>query len=194
MQRSHLFDLILAVQAILSDEVPVIVGSQATHALSTDPPEIALESIECDFILFGGKAEERERINSELGVFSPFQREHGYYADALGLATVVLPSGWQDRLQPLHDSEGNIVAHCLEIHDLAVSKVIAGREKDLEFLEAALASGLIRIDELLRRLDLAAEKVENDVISDRLGRLIDFLTRKKTHHGALETIKEFTRR
>lgn len=189
MQKSHLFDLILAVKDILSDELPVIVGSQATHALSADPPEIALESIECDFILFGGKAVERERINNDLGVFSPFQREHGYYADALGLATVVLPSGWQDRLLPLHDSNGNTVAKCLEIHDLAVSKLVAGREKDHEFLEAALASDLIRIDELLSRLDLAAEKVENDVISDRLGRLVNFLARTRIHGDSIEAIR-----
>lgn len=194
MQRSHLFDLILAVQAILSDEVPVIVGSQAIHALSSDPPEIALESIECDFILFGGKAEERERINNELGVFSPFQREHGYYADALGLATVVLPSGWQDRLQPLRASDGTTVAKCLEIHDLAVSKAIAGREKDHEFLEAALASGLINADDLLKRLDLAAKRVENDVISDRLGGLVEFLARKRIHGDSIEAIRNFMHR
>ncbi len=42
----------------------------------------------------------------QIGFASNFQETHGYYADAVGLATVVLPAGWQERLVPLKDEAG----------------------------------------------------------------------------------------
>ena len=191
MQKSDLFDLILAVRVILSDDLPIIVGSQATHALSEVPPEVALESVECDFLVFGGNAEARDRINEDLGVFSQFQRQRGYYADALGLATAIIPSGWQVRLQPLVGPDGDIVANCIEVHDLAVSKLIAGREKDLEFLQDAIFSGLISVSTFLERIVLVASQVENDTISDRISRLIYVLKRNDVGHQVIDVMTRF---
>ncbi len=128
----------------------------------------------------------------ELGVLSRFQRERGFYADALGLATVVLASGWEDRLRPLLDEEGRIVANCLDIYDVAVSKLVAGREKDLDFLESALASELIGIEQLLDRLQLVKSKVENDTLADRLGRLSARLKQAMIHGASIEAIKAFS--
>ena len=137
MRKSDLFELIREINEISSEEKPIIVGSQAVHAVTEDLPEIARKSIECDFLFVGGKTETRAEINKKLGVFSNFQIEHGFYADALGLATVVLPTNWHERLQPFLDEDGKVIAYCAEIHDIAVSKLIAGREKDFQFLKDA---------------------------------------------------------
>ena len=144
VRKSDLFELIREINEISSEEKPIIVGSQAVHAVAEILPEIAQKSIECDFLLAGGKSEIRAAINKKLGVFSNFQLEHGFYADALGLATVVLPTSWEKRLQPLTDDKGEIVAYCAEIHDIAVSKLIAGREKDFRFLKDAFCLKLFR--------------------------------------------------
>ena len=45
-----------------------------------------------------------------------------------------LPTGWERRLRPLR--AGRITALCLQAHDLIVSKLAAGRLKDLEFIAA----------------------------------------------------------
>ncbi len=103
MRKSDLFELIAAIKFLAPDEMPIIVGSQAVHLVTNFPPEIVQQSIECDFLIVGGKGEIRAVINKKLGVFSQFQIEHGFYADALGLATVILPAGWQERLQNLND-------------------------------------------------------------------------------------------
>ena len=100
------------------------------------------------------KAETRTEINKQLGVFSNFQIEHGFYADALGLATVVLPTGWRERLQPLLDESGESIAYCAEIHDIAVSKLIAGREKDFQFLSDAFRLEIISIEKFVPRVRL----------------------------------------
>jgi hypothetical protein len=58
----------------------------------------------------------------------------------MGAETAVLPDGWRERLIPLRNQNtGGGTGLCLEVHDLAVSKLVAGREKDLAFI-----SGLVR--------------------------------------------------
>lgn len=104
MRKSDLFKLISAIKNLSIDEEPIIVGSQSAHAVTNHIPEIAKKSIECDFLFRSGSAELREMVNRSLGVFSVYQDENGFYADAIGLATVVLPVGWDSRLNPLHYS------------------------------------------------------------------------------------------
>lgn len=167
MQKSYLFDLISLVDGVLDEnELPIIVGSQALFAQTDHPPLIVRESRECDFLLFGGKTAERDKINREYGVFSTYADEKGYYADALGLASVVLPDGWQERLQPLFDPSEKLVARCLEVYDLAASKIAAGRPKDLEFLAFGFSSGLIFVDQFLERSFLLKSKLENDALKE----------------------------
>ena len=83
MRKSDLFELISAINLIAPDEMPIIVGSQAVYIVTDFPPEIIRQSIECDFLFVGGKTEIRTEISKKLGIFSQFQIEHGFYADAL---------------------------------------------------------------------------------------------------------------
>jgi hypothetical protein len=144
VQKSYLFDLISVVRSVLDEnDLPIIVGSQSIFAQTDDPPRIVRESRECDFLLFGGKGAERDKINSDFGVFSTFADEKGYYADALGLASVTLPGGWEERLISLHDPQGKVVARCLDRYDLAASKIAAGRPKAIEFLSDSFESPVV---------------------------------------------------
>lgn len=45
-------------------------------------------------------------------------------------------------------------ARCLEPHDLVVSKLVVGRQKDFEFARALLVAGLGDIDVLRARAEL----------------------------------------
>ncbi|MGC2238745.1 MAG: DUF6036 family nucleotidyltransferase [Pyrinomonadaceae bacterium] len=168
MRKSDLFELVAAIKSVAPEETPVIVGSQAVHLVTNFPPEIVRQSIECDFLLIGGKSETRAEINKKLGVFSKFQIEHGFYADALGLATVILPPNWQDRLQNFEDENGNVIANVAEIHDIAVSKLIAGREKDFLFLKELFIREIIGIDIFLERVRLVGSMPQSAVLISRL--------------------------
>lgn len=192
MQKSYLFELISLVNKVLSkNEVPVIVGSQALFAQTDHPPLIVRESRECDFLLFDGKASERDTINREFGIFSSFAGEKGYYADALGLATVVLPDGWQERLVPLVDPEGKVVAKCLDIYDLAASKIAAGRPKDIEFLAFGFSADLILVDLFLVRSLVLRSKLENDALKERFCRLAKYLNESDRRSEAADKIRTF---
>lgn len=191
MRKLDLFELIREINEISSEEKPIIVGSQAIHAIAEILPEIAQKSIECDFLFVGGKTETRTEINKKLGVFSNFQLEHGFYADALGLATVVLPTDWQKRLQPLLDENGEIVAYCAEIHDIAVSKLIAGREKDFQFLKDAFWLDVIWAEEFIVRVRLVESMPQGSVLKDRLEKLEKYLSEQKTQGKIISPIREF---
>lgn len=193
MRKSDLFELIREISEISTEEKPIIVGSQAVHAVTEDLPEIVRKSIECDFLFTGGKAETRAEINKKLGVFSRFQLEHGFYADALGLATVVLPTDWQKRLQPLLNQKGETIAYCVEIHDVAVSKLISGREKDFQFLKDAFWREIIAVEEFLTRVHLVESMAQGAVLTDRLEKLEKYLSEQKAESRIIAPVRDFLR-
>jgi hypothetical protein len=177
VRKSDLFELVRQIKTITSNEIPIIVGSQAVHLVTNFPPEIIQQSIECDFIFISGKSETRTEINKKLGVFSNFQLENGFYADALGLATVILPTNWQERLQPFKDEKGETIALVAEIHDIAVSKLIAGREKDFLFLKELFIREFIEIDVFVERVLLVKEMPQNSILVARLETLAKIISK-----------------
>lgn len=67
-----------------------------------------------------------------IGEGSRFHKEFGYYAQGVDQHTAVLPRRWRDRLVPVSNpNTAGVVGLCLEVSDLAISKYIAGRPKDL---------------------------------------------------------------
>ncbi len=80
------------------------------------------------------------------------------------------PHGWQART--IDVSVGKIVAHCMEPHDVVLSKLGAGREKDLEFASAAAALGLVEQSVLLTRLRLVPATADHlGLIAERIATL-----------------------
>jgi hypothetical protein len=61
-----------------------------------------------------------------------------------------------------------VTAWCLELHDLWVSKAVAGREKDREFCQALVRRGVVMADVLESRLD-AVPGLDPRVRSTALG-------------------------
>ncbi|MEJ7712933.1 MAG: DUF6036 family nucleotidyltransferase [Pyrinomonadaceae bacterium] len=110
-------------------------------------------------------------MTEEIGLASVFREINGYYADALGLATVVLPTGWQERLLPLTDADGKLRAYCLETHDACVSKLMAGREKDFAFILDLLSRQLISVETLAERAHLISEMPQKEALLPRLENL-----------------------
>ncbi|OGA02744.1 MAG: hypothetical protein A2W68_12305 [Betaproteobacteria bacterium RIFCSPLOWO2_02_64_14] len=64
-----------------------------------------------------------------------------------------MPRGWQRRLVRVeNENTGGYVGLCLEVHDLALSKYAAGREKDLKFTRELAQHEMTHKRTLLRRL------------------------------------------
>jgi len=153
VNREQLEHLIRAAADIADDDELIILGSQAILGQFPDaPPELCISA---DLDLYPKNRPERaDLVEGSIGELSPFHETFGYYAHAAGPETAVLPAGWEERLIPVRGSATRgATGWCLEVHDLAISKCVAGREKDLEYLLVLARSGLASLDMLRERLE-----------------------------------------
>ncbi len=158
MNRTDFDHAIRAAGAVLGATELLVIGSQAVHASLPEPiPPEAERSIEVDIVPLddpdGAKA---DLIDGSIGEASLFQHTFGFYAQGVSETTAVLPTGWRDRLVR-YESPGTsgVTAWCLELHDLWISKAVAGRPKDYEFCRA-----------LTRQ-----QSVDSDLLSERLSQI-----------------------
>ena len=130
-----------------------IVGSAAILAAIPDPPAGSLTATrDVDVIPPGDDEQLADRISFVLGEASDFDMEYGYYAQGVSLRTPAFaPADWQARALPVRVAV--YTGWCMEPHDLVLSKLGAGRDKDLEFARDAATLGLVSRDELLARLE-----------------------------------------
>jgi hypothetical protein len=170
MTRTQLEHIIRAAGTIADDDDIVVIGSQAILGQFPGAPEEFLVSREAD--VYPRKYPERaDLIDGSIGEGSPFESLFGYYAHGVGPETAVLPKDWEDRLVVVSGENTRFVrGWCLEVHDLAIAKLVAGREKDLEFVESLhryrMAEGAI----LLARLALTAMNAEiRSLVETRIG-------------------------
>lgn len=153
MTRSELEHVIRAAGAIAKDAEIVIIGSQAILGEYPDAPPALLASMEADVFPLN-HPERADRIEGAIGEGSRFHEEFGYYAQAVSESTATLPKGWRRRLVRVHnENTGGIAGLCLEVHDLAISKYVAGREKDLAFTATLARHDLVARRTLLERLE-----------------------------------------
>lgn len=157
MRRDQLEHLIRAAGAILGEPTVIVVGSQAILASTADPPETARRSIEADILPADGDESKADLIDGTIGELSIFQETFGVYAQGVGPQTALLPAGWEGRLVPLsNQNTGGVTGLCLEPHDLCVAKLLAGRQKDIEFYQELVAAAVVDPATVLRRLAATA--------------------------------------
>ena len=163
MRRPQLEHVIRAAVGITGATEIVIIGSQAILGQFPDAPSDLLVSIEADVFTFRNPAD-ADLIDGSIGEGSPFHQTFGYYAHGVAEETAVLPKGWKERLIAIRNpNTGNGSGLCLEVHDLAVAKLAAGREKDSSFVASLLRHKLADtalIESRLRQSPLSGERLE----------------------------------
>ncbi len=158
MRRSDLEHLIRAAGAVAGERELVIIGSQSVLGQFPHAPVALLMSMEAD-LYPRAHPELADRVDGAIGEGSAFHQAHGYYAQGVGPDTATLPRGWQRRLVRVENPNTNGYAGlCLEVHDLALSKYVAGRDKDREFTRELARHGLIEKKTLFKRV--AVTKME----------------------------------
>lgn len=170
MTRLQMEHVIRAAAMIADDDELVVLGSQALLGEHPDAPEEVLVSRELD--LYPRNFPERaDLIDGSIGEGSPFEQTYGYFAHGVGPETAVLPAGWEGRLIPVRNENTRYATGwCIEKHDLVLAKLVAGREKDLEFWQALRQAGLVSREVLrarIEQLDVAPQVRE--LIRQRVG-------------------------
>jgi hypothetical protein len=107
-----------------------------------------------------------EAIDGAIGELSAFYDTYVYYAQGVGPEIATLPAEWIERVIPVQsEATGRAVGLCLEAHDLAISKYVAGREKDLSFTFELARHGITSRSVLLERL-------KNTALADAIRKLV----------------------
>ncbi len=162
MRRAELEHVLRAAAAVTEDSEIVVVGSQAILGQFPDAPESLLVSREAD-VYPRNHPERADEIDGSLGDGSYFDATYGYYAHAVGPETATMPAGWERRLVLIeNENTGGARGWCPEVHDLLLSKCVAGRERDWEFVEEVLRHRLADPGELQRRavdLPISADRI-----------------------------------
>ena len=157
MNRAALEHLLRAAAALTGESTFYVVGSAAI--IPSLPggmaiPDVVVRSREADLIPASGSTRAIDLIDGALGQDSTFDGTFGYYADGVEFSTVsYAPDGWIDRVVRLSsEATQDTVGLCMEPHDLAIAKLCAGRDKDLEFVRALLETSVLEADVLVERL------------------------------------------
>lgn len=162
MQRPQLEHIIRAAAGITGATEIVVIGSQAVLGQFPNASADLLVSIEADVFTFR-HPQDADLIDGSIGEGSPFHQTFGYYAHGVAETTAILPAGWKDRLIAVRNANtGTGCGLCLEVHDLAVAKLAAGREKDATFVAGLLRNKLADaglIETRLRQSSLAGERL-----------------------------------
>ena len=94
--------------------------------------------------------ERADLIEGAIGHLSMFHDSFGYYADGVGPDTATMPNDEMKFATPYYI--GNLTVVSPNLHDIAVSKCVAGRDKDAGRVRALLRHRMFSIDRLVERL------------------------------------------
>lgn len=153
MKRQELAHILRAACDITGDRDILVIGSQSILGIYDEDelPPPATASIEADIaFLHDPDRTKADDVEGAIGEMSLFHRQNGVYAEGVHIDTAIyLPKGWRDRLisWPLRSSEP-ADPRFLDPYDLAISKLGAAREKDLEFVAALISQDLLVLDVL----------------------------------------------
>ncbi len=189
MKKGEFEHIIRAVGDIADVEEIIVIGSQTIHAqfpdiekklkqlelshiLDTADVTAVVGSMEVDLFI-PNDTRKTNLVNGTIGEMSDFHDTFGYFADGVDISTATLPTNWEKRLiKVCNPNTKGITASCLEIHDLLIAKLTAGREKDLNFFRAMIKTELINKETLLERWKMTEFKESSEklrtILKDRI--------------------------
>lgn len=153
MTAEQLRHLLRAAASITGEREFIVIGSQALLGSHPDAPRSLRRSVEADTYP-RHHPEQSIEVDGAIGELSSFHHEFGYYAHGVHPETATLPADWEERLIEFRVNDpADTIGLCLEKHDLAFSKLAAGREKDFQFVRELLKHRLINRGRMTRLID-----------------------------------------
>lgn len=178
MDPEQLKHAIRAACDISEDDELYVFGSQAILGQFPEADTRLRRSVEVD-VCPKNKPENTDKIDGALGEMSLFHQTHGFYVHGVSIESAILPDGWKDRTVTVHDYVNTSKkGYCIEAHDLAISKLMAFRQKDTEFVRILILEKLIHPDVLLKRLKITTAEKE---LVERAANWIE-RTQKELHY------------
>jgi len=167
MTFAQLQHAIRAACDIAGDTELWVFGSQAILGEFPEAPDSLRTSIEVD-MQPKNKPDRTIDIDGAMGELLLFHQTHGFYVHGVSIDSARLPEGWENRVVRVVDEiqTRGMTGLCVEVHDLAASKIVAFREKDRNFIRTLIIEELIDHKLLAERIRILP--VETDIIENRL--------------------------
>jgi hypothetical protein len=144
VNAAALFDLLAAAKAECGHTDYVVVGSVSVLGMSdvSAIPAGMTMSIDADCYTLTDPPRVFD-LQAKLGEGSAYHHLHGIYLDPVSPKLPTLPEGWQQRL--IRVERSGVTAHFLEPNDAAVSKLARAEPRDLRWVRAGVAAGLVSL-------------------------------------------------
>lgn len=173
MKKAELELALKAAGQVARDSEFIVFGSQSIFGTIARPPKICMMSQEVD-LYPRNHPQAVALVVDELGRRSSFARRNGFFVDCVSPDVAAFPDGWMDRLVPFRTKKtGGVTGWCIDLTDVACSKLAAGREKDLEYVRALLSARLLSLRVLKDRIAaLPVDTARREEIMELIERLI----------------------
>lgn len=174
MKRTDLEHLVRAAGRVIGAEQIIVVGSQAILATIPEfmlPPEATM-SVEADLIPFDGTEGLADEIDGAIGEASAFHETFGVYAHGVGYERSPHPTAGGIASSNTPTTTDGVTGLCLEINDLWLTKLAAGRAKDFEFCRALVRAKLITADIVKSRTSTIDPRIDAAELAARVERLL----------------------
>ena len=165
MNLSSLQHLVRSVRTLVADRDIIVLGSASLLASFPelgDGTEPLAATYDADLGPQPFDEPTALMIHESLGESGDFHLRHGYHVDVLRDSIFeTLPPGWRERLLPVPECEGTFA---LEPHDLAATKLLVGRGKDIALVRHLHLTGRLSSALVEQRLD-AIPKTERSIVA-----------------------------
>lgn len=142
MKRQELAHILRASCQIAHDNDILVMGSQAILGTFDDDelPDLVRLSREADIAFLDDPDRAKaDAVEGAIAEMSTFHDTNRVYAEGVHIETAELPDGWRDRLVTWSLLSSTPASpRFVEPHDLVLSKLAAGRDKDIVFATSLL--------------------------------------------------------
>lgn len=171
MKLENALHLLRAAKEITQKLNFLIVGSQAIVADKNynklvERDSLCLNTPELDLVAFdkiGNEIIVDEKAGDyadwNLGELSRFNETHGYYIQAVDLATSKLFNGWKFRLNKIEQENG--YNYFISLEDIVLSKLYANRDKDKDYVDDLNKNKMIDFDVINKIIDREIVLIDN---------------------------------
>jgi hypothetical protein len=144
VQLEHVFALLAQAKLLCGHSQYVVIGSVSVLGLAevaTIPSDMTMSiGVACYTLVDPPRIFD---LAAQLGEGSAWQREHGVYLDPVSQHLATLPNGWAGRLVRLERAGVELLF--LDPVDAAVSKLARGEPRDVRWVRAGCAAGLVSV-------------------------------------------------
>ena len=152
MDRLQLEHALRAAQEITGEKEFVVIGSCSVLGWNPNAGKSLTRFTEEIDLYPRYRPELSQQLNA-IGEASAFRSAFGFYVDPVGPETAILPPGWETRLAKVcNENTNHATGWCVDVNDVAVAKLIAGRPKDRDFVEELFVNKLASIEIIRERL------------------------------------------